>query len=650
MKNSIVIRNWGNTPKEQGECASDCSKRAMELLRQFRNEPPNTDGSIRALLIEGMDYLELALQWSTEHRDHDYFASFNVMNLAALLCNASKSEFKYAVERLTKWFESGYENSNNGLAQILTVELSKELKNRRTDLSERELVETIMRCKATMGYPLSKLLYIPAVREMYIKKASEGVHRYAFSLGIYYYESEDYEAAFNSLKGLEDIQSAKYLGLMYYYGKGTEQNHELAKEYLERYHESVWCVEPEVIWALGDLYGRFAGGRQQFDLYIKELQKPYANHENPFIKKMLRRCVTDQCCITLRDRIQLTVKIEPENRVCEFSLELPPYCFATINWGDHPPERHKIDGCDMLDRHEKVSFQHTYRKPGIYSVAIEAACHNSIEAFEFCRYKRQLLSVDFERCNGLKKVVIVGQLLQSLDLCTNSYSNKAYLYGLICRDNNISSLDLRHCPALSHLDCSFNPISELKMLRNNILNNICILSTHLDKRGLDDRLRLNRGDYCNSLSYDELRAIDLPLEQYFRLTNWDKVRKYLRINEPDYYDHRLAECEMTFTLLKELSKELNHNPYEDKEGALAVDGSYISDDSILHHEEFFITGEGWTTCLATKVRDIRRRQPWMGLTPTPPEYFVASALVNMIKDWRELKKSRPASQNETGIH
>ena len=86
-----------------------------------------------------------------------------------------------------------------------------------------------------------------------------------------------------------------------------------------------------------------------------------------------------------------------------------------------------------------------------------------------------------------------------------------------------------------------------------------------------------------------------------------------------------------------MSKVTNHNPYEEKGGYLTVDGSYVSDDTILHHEEFFISEESWTTCLATKVRDPRRHDPWMGFPPTSPEYFVASCLVNMIKNWRELK-------------
>ncbi len=158
-----------------------------------------------------------------------------------------------------------------------------------------------------------------------------------------------------------------------------------------------------------------------------------------------------------------------------------------------------------------------------------------------------------------------------------------------------------------------------------------------DKSEIDELIRLNRGGYYSPMNYDDLTPIDMRLEHYFRCANWDKVRTYIRNNQQGFYDHQLYECELVFSKLKELSKEVNHNPYEDKVGFLAVDGSYISDDSILHHEEFFITEEEWTTCLATKVRDIRRREPWMGFPPTSPEYYATCCLVNMIQNRREMK-------------
>ena len=607
------------------------SQKAMEIFRQFRKESPNTNGSIRSYIIEGMDYLEVALQLVTDNKDNDNFVSFNVMNLAGLLGNASKLEFKYAVERLTKWFELGYENCNNGLAQILTVELSKEIKERRIDLSERELVGIIMRCKATMGYPLSRLLNIPAVREVYIKKASGGERRYAFALGTYYYKSEEYGSAFKTLKNIQDAHAAKYIGLMYYYGRGTEQNPVLAKEYLERYYETTCGVEPEVIWALGNLYGSLVSIQKQFDLYIRELENPYVNYDDSFIKRMLKQCVIFKRHTMIKDSLFMIIEVGPEDLECEFSLEMVPYCHLNVNWDDKT--------CGIygdLETNGTVTCRHKYLSPGTYTITIESLWEKVIEGFEFIRHKRQLHTIYLGDCAGLKRLSIVGQCLTNLDITPGSY-RKWFLTGIICRDNLLTKLDLRHCPNITHLDCSYNPIHDIKLPRHTTLNKICIKATNFDKIKFDDLLRLNRGGYCNPLTYEDLVTIDLPLEQFFRRTNWDKVRKYIRLNVQDYYDHKLAECELAFAKLKELSKEVNHNPYEDKGGFLAVHSSYVSDDSILHHEEFFTAEEEWTTSLATKVRDVRRREPWMGHRPTAPEYFVASCLVNMIQNRCEME-------------
>lgn len=199
-------------------------------------------------------------------------------------------------------------------------------------------------------------------------------------------------------------------------------------------------------------------------------------------------------------------------------------------------------------------------------------------------------------------------------------------------------MDLRHCPNITHLDCSSNPIVDIKLPKHSALSAVAITDSVMDKSEVDKLIRLNKGRYCIQINYDDLITIDLRLEHYFRCSNWDKVRKYIRENERDYYDHQLAECELVFAKLKELSEEVNPNPYEDKGGFLAVHGSYISDDSILNYEECFIVEEEWTTCLATKVRDSCRRESWMGFPSTPPEYYVGSCLVNMIQNRNEIKK------------
>ena len=622
-----------NTSEDNEKRARDLVKRASGILRPLREEIWKSDGSIRPQLIEGLDCIEgyLRIANSLTDKFDTSFISMNVMNLTFFLSNVSKEEFQYSIDRLTEWKNVGYENCNNALAQILICELGKDIAEHRLDWTDREFVDIIVGCSATIGCGLSKLLHNPTVREYYIKKASEGDFRHAFTLGTYYYESEEYESAFNILKDLKDDHTAKYLGLMYYYGHGTKQNHELAREYLARYYDIYCCVEPEVHWALGDLYGRYESRIKQFNLYIKYLESPYIDDNDPFIKKMLRQCMLYRRKTMTQDRMILEVEIKSENLACEFSFELAPYCHLLVDWGDGTCDKY-----GDMDKTGQITCRHTYSQPGTYTISIESLWDKVIEGFDFSRYQRQLHSIYLGDCPGLRKLSIIGQCLTNLDLTPGDY-RKDFLTGVICRDNALTKLDLRHCPNITHLDCLFNPIMSIKHPKHSALSVVSMPDSVVNRSGIDELLRLNRGNYCCQINYDDLIATDMRLEHYFRCTNWDNVRKYTYKNEQDCYDHQLAECELTFSKLKELSKEVNHNPYEDKGGFLAVHGSYVSDDSILHHEEFFITEETWTTCLATKVRDPRRHDPWMGFPPTPPEYFVASCLVNMIKNWRELK-------------
>ena len=608
-------------------------KKASGILRPLVNEPLTPDGSIRSQLIEGLDcihdYLKIA---NSLNDDFDTsFISMNVMNLTFFLSNVSKEEFQYSIDRLTEWRDAGYENCNNALALILTCELGKDIAERRLNLTDSEYVEMIIGCNADRYFGLSNMLDNPAVREYYIKKASEGDFRHTFTLGTYYYESEEYEAAFNTLKDLTDDHTAKYLGLMYYYGHGTKQNHKIAREYLERYYDICCIAEEEVIWALGDLYGRFVSKQKQFDFYIKSLEDPYRRDIDGFIKKMLRQCMFYRKGNMTHDWMILEVEIKSEDLVCEFSLELAPYCHLIVDWGDGTCDKY-----GDLDKAGTVTCQHTYSHPGTYSINIESLWGKIIEGFDFSRYPRQLHSIYLGDCPGLRKLSTIGQCLSNLDLTPGNYQ-KCFLTGIICRDNAITKLDLRHCPNITHLDCSSNPIMSIKLPKHSALSVVSLPDSVVNRSGIDELLRLNRGRYCNQMNYDDLTAIDMRLEHYFRRSNWHRVRKYIRKNERDCYDHQLAECELSFVKLKEISKVTNHNPYEEKGGYLTVDGSYVSDDTILHHEEFFISEESWTTCLATKVRDPHRHDPWMGFPPTSPEYFVASCLVNMIKNWRELK-------------
>lgn len=601
-------------------------------MRPLINEPLNSDSSICPQLIEGLDCTEEYLRTADSLSD-DFDASMismNVMNLGFFLRNARPVEFQYAVNRIIKWKTAGYKECNNALAHVLTSELHKKSSDRRLNWTDHEYVDIILGCKATIGSPLSNLLYIPAVREAYITKASQGERRYVFALGTYYYESEKYTATFITLKNLKDDYTAKFLGLMYYYGRGTEPNHELAREYLERYYETIWCVEPEVLWVLGDLYSRYDEAKKQFDLYITELENPYVNYEGPFIKRMLKQCMTLQRDTVVKDNLFMIIEVGSEDLECEFSLDIAPYCHLTVNWDDKTCE---IYG--NLKKNGTVTCLHKYLSPGTYTIIIESLWEKVIEGFDFSRHKRQLHTIYLGDCPGLKRLSIVCQRLTNLDLTPRGY-RKDFLTGVICRDNEINKLDLRGCPKFTQLDCSENKIKTLKLPKSSALSRATLPATMVNKSKIDEILRLNRGYYCGPMDYNDLSPIDMRLEYYFRCSTWDKVRKYIRENERDYYDHALTKCELAFAKLKGLSKNVNINPYEEKEGFLAIHGSYVSDDTICHTEEFFIVEESWTTCLATKVRDLRRREPWMGFSPAPPEYYVASCFVNMIQNRREI--------------
>lgn len=632
------------TAEENKKRMWNLAKSASEILKHLRNEPLNPDGSMRAQLINGLDaikeYLRIADSLKNEF-ESPYVPPMDVMNLSCYLRNASKEEFQYSVDRLTEWKDAGYMYCNNALALMLTAELSKDSTERRLALTDREYVDIITKCNATFGSSLSRMLYNPAVREYYIKKANEGDVYYAFELGTYYYETEEYSEAFNTLKVLDDDVTAQYLGLMYYYGRGTEPNPDLAIKYLARFNEVYWPKDYEVVWVLGDLYSQCYGKDKQYELYLPFLKSPYRNDNDPFLKKMLRQCMLYHRKNITQDRMILGIEIKSENRTCEFSLDLAPYCQIVVDWGDGTCDRY-----GDLDKTGSVVCRHIYANSGSYSLSIESLWKSVVEGLDFSRNKRQLNSIYLGDCPGLRSLSVVGQCLTSLDLTPGEYQ-KVFLKGVICRDNMLKKLDLRHCPNITHLDCSFNPVTAIELPKYQSLTFVALPESFVNKSEIDKLLKMNQGCYCNQMEYNDLSGADMRLEFYFRQADWEKVRRYIRNHQPDCYDHQLAECELAFEKLKELSRKVNNNPYEDKGGFLAVHDSYVSDDTILHREEFFIEAESWTTCLSTKVRDTRRREPWMGFPPTPPEYYVANCLVNMIKSWREIK-NKPVLQNETG--
>lgn len=486
----------------------DLAQKASGILKPLRNEPLNPDGSIRSQLINGLDTIEeyLRIVDSLKNEFEFPYIPMNVMNLSFYLRNASKEEFQYTFDRLTEWKNTGYMVCNNALALMLTSELSKDSAERRLDLTDREYVDIITKCNATFGSSLSKMLYNPAVREYYIKKANEGDVNYAFELGTYYYEMEEYSEAFNTLKVLEDNVTAQYLGLMYYYGRGTEPNLDLAIKYLERSNEAYWPKDYEVVWILGDLYAQYYGKRKQYELYLPLLKSSYRDDNDPFLKKMLRQCILYHRKNIKEDGMILGIDIKSDNRACEFSLDLAPYCHIIVDWGDGTCDRY-----GDLDETGTVICRHIYAHSGSYSLSIESLWKSVVEGLDFSRNKRQLHSIYLDACPGLRRLSIVGQCLTSLDLTPGEYQ-KGFLKGVICRDNMLKNLDLRHCPNITHLDCSFNPITTIKLPRNSSLSIITPHESFVDKSKIDELLKMNRGCSCDHIEYNDLSGFDMRLE------------------------------------------------------------------------------------------------------------------------------------------
>lgn len=106
--------------------AWDLVKKVSGIMKQFRNEPPNKDDTIRPLLVKGLDCIQEYLQIAHCLTD-DFDASMismNVMSLSSFLRSANTAEFQYATNRLKEWKNNGYKECNNALAQMLSCELS----------------------------------------------------------------------------------------------------------------------------------------------------------------------------------------------------------------------------------------------------------------------------------------------------------------------------------------------------------------------------------------------------------------------------------------------------------------------------------------------------------------------------------------------
>lgn len=141
--------------------ARELEKRASGILKPLVDEPLCPNGSIRPQLIDGLDSIEEYLRIEYSRKDELEFSdiSMNVMSLSYFLRNVSKSEFQYAINRLTEWKNAGFGECNNALGMILTSEFRKDTAERRLHLTDHEYVDLITGCNANRDYGLSNMLF-----------------------------------------------------------------------------------------------------------------------------------------------------------------------------------------------------------------------------------------------------------------------------------------------------------------------------------------------------------------------------------------------------------------------------------------------------------------------------------------------------------
>lgn len=597
---------------------------SLEHQRMLRAIPPNENGVSRQSLIDEIDIIKHNWHLELSQHESEFATTTSVRSVVSFFAQiATKEEMQYLYDQLQEMLVSGIEPCREGISFLLCLDFEQ---NRYLGLSDKEYVDKIISHPSFYISRLTARLHDDTIRAAYTAKAEQNVSRFAYDLGVYYYNQKMYTEAFEFLKNIEDFQQASLLiGLMYYYGKGVKKNYDLAQKYLEAYSSSVADHNTEHIYVLGRIYEskqHFADTRK---LYQEALSYPYGDKNDTFAKKM-RHLFLERYGCTHPDTVWLTVDIKPENLFCEFSIELAKFSSATVCWNEYG-RKCELSSCNTVTEDvEIITFKHRYEQPGRYTISIVTKYGRTLSGLDFSKYQRQLIDVDLQGCTCLNKISFIDQLLKQLYI-----PHGKYLHGLVCRGNNITELDLRRFPNLTHLDCSKNPIQNLLIRSDSALTKVCINGIDAETSLLERIVTYyNRGKCCDTMSYIDLERIDMRLEHYFRRTNWDKVQKYLRKHYPEYYYHELNSCKEAFTIMKMMVKSKCLFPRRYNDGYLAVHDSYVSDDTILNKEDYYLTSQLWSTSLATKVRDAYHRDPWLCVPQATPEYFVVSCLINMV--------------------
>lgn len=641
-KNSQWVESWIQLNKYLADNRNDIHGAYCVVEHMLNSIPENQDkNNLSEEVLEAMKYFKkMTSLYNKEYNCHPKIKSIFDAPFSGLcnflFYNVSEVEFRYVMKYLRSEVQSGSIPRGVKIEKLCLPEFNdKEVENMKYEILRAKIIVATNNAEYFLNDEY--------VREECMEKVRMGDNDISLMLGLYYYETKDYNKAFTLLRKtcgwisrdrVNTYLGRMYLGLMYYYGRGVEKDYERAMRLLEEVIESeVLGVEDlEAYYVLGQIYDEIVSTRKAIDIYTMALER-YKDFDNPFLKNISKSYMDILCFSSIPDNIKLSVKISPRNLKCEFSLDLPAFCKLIIDWGEIRKSKCKVTVGTTKNK-GILTLKHKYKIPGEYKISVSTLISKTLLGFEFIKYKHQLQSIEFTKVPAIKKINVTGQRLKKLRV-----PDSPVLIGLICRNNDIKSLDLNKQPQLQYVDCSYNPLISLKVSPYSALNKACLKGTIIDRAEIDKILDLNVGKYCRPLYYNDIKELDMPLEYYFRMTNWKGVKQYFRKDKSfDYYrvNMNFKELESVFNCLKELADKKNKTPYT--KGHLDIYDTFVNDKTIIGAEEFFITAKEWTVCLATKVHDARLHEPWMGKEIASPEYFVSNCLINMINNNSEMKR------------
>ena len=126
------------------------------------------------------------------------------------------------------------------------------------------------------------------------------------------------------------------------------------------------------------------------------------------------------------------------------------------------------DGQISVNEAQKVRGLELYDYSGEDIIGLNISSMSEIKYFTALEYLdcsgNQLTSLDVSGCPALTSLYCWGNQLTSLDV-----SNNTALTELDCFDNQLSSLDVSGCPALTSLYCSGNQLTSLNVSNNTAL-------------------------------------------------------------------------------------------------------------------------------------------------------------------------------------